>query len=82
MIWMAKICRNVVRHWSRCFFFMLVANHCGDCNFKWLKYMGDSSAAELKRTEAYQASQAGVETVRVWLQCMMRTTWARSSVII
>ena len=49
-------------------FFMLVAIIAATALFKWLKYMGDSSAAELKRTEAYQASQAGVETVRAWLQ--------------
>ena len=49
-------------------FFMLVAIIAATALFKWLKYMGDSSAAELKKTEAYQASQAGVETVRAWLQ--------------
>ena len=49
-------------------FFMLVAIIAATALFKWLKYMGESSAAELKRTEAYQASQAGVETVRAWLQ--------------
>src|SRR5574344_289638 len=68
MIWMAKNMQKRGVALVTVLFFMLVAIIAATALFKWLKYMGDSSAAELKRTEAYQASQAGVETVRAWLQ--------------
>src|SRR5574344_1142596 len=68
MMWMAKNMQKRGVALVTVLFFMLVELIAATALFKWLKYMGDSSAAELKKTEAYQASQAGVETVRAWLQ--------------
>lgn len=47
---------------------MMVATIATTAIYKWLSRMGDSSSAELKRSEAYQASVAGIETVRAWLE--------------
>ena len=47
--------------------FMLVAIIAATAIYKWLKYMGESSAWALKHSEAYQASQSGVETLNSWL---------------
>ena len=48
--------------------FMMVATIATTAIYKWISYMGESSAAELKTSEAYQASQAGIETARSWLE--------------
>lgn len=47
--------------------FMLVAIIAATAIYKWLRYMGESSAWALKHSEAYQASQSGVETLNSWL---------------
>ena len=43
---------------------MMVATIATTAIYKWISHMGESSAAELKKSEAYQASQAGLETAR------------------
>lgn len=47
---------------------MMVATIATTAIYKWISHMGESSAAELKKSEAYQASQAGLETARSWLE--------------
>ena len=47
--------------------FMLVATIAATGIYKWLSSANRASAARLKQSEVYQASQAGVETVRSWI---------------
>ncbi len=47
--------------------FMLVATIAATATYKWLSSEGSSSAARLRKSEAYQSSQAGLESVRSWM---------------
>jgi len=47
--------------------FMLAATTASIVVFKWIGSENFSSAARLKRTEAYQASESGIDAVRAWL---------------
>ena len=47
---------------------MMIATIATTAIYKWLSRMGYFSSAELKRSEAYQAAQAGVESVRSWFE--------------
>ena len=47
--------------------FMLAATTASVVVFKWLGSENFSSAARLKRSEAYQASESGLDAVRAWL---------------
>jgi hypothetical protein len=47
--------------------FMLAATTASIAIFKWIGSENFSSAARLKQSEAYQASESGVDAVRAWL---------------
>jgi hypothetical protein len=47
--------------------FMLAATTASIVIFRWISSEGFASGARLKRSEAYQASQAGLEAVQGWL---------------
>lgn len=47
--------------------FMMVATIAATAVYKWLGSEDRASAARLKQSEAYQASQAGINTTRAWM---------------